>query len=182
MEGGAALADVLLGQREPTGRLPFALPHHQDDLVPFDPDAREATYGLLHGQWHLDSQQVEAHLPFGFGLGYTTFAVSSAGPPSGGSATVEVTNTGGRAGTTVVFAYGSLPGSVHDRPPRRLLGFRRVTAAAGEAVTAEIQLDLAALDVRTNGAWTTEAGTYVVEVGFSATDLPVRLELPRPGG
>jgi hypothetical protein len=49
-------------------------------------------------------------------------------------------------------------------------------------VTAEIPLDLAALDVRTNGAWTTEAGTYVVEVGFSATDLPVRLELPRPGG
>ncbi len=182
MEGGAALADVLLGRAEPTGRLPFALPRHEDDLVPFDPDAREVTYGLLHGQWHLDHQQVEAHRPFGFGLGYTTFAVSAAGPPStGGSVAVEVANTGRRAGTTVVFAYGSLPSSVHDRPARRLLGFRRVTAAAGETVTIEIPFDLGALDVRTDGTWTTEAGTYVIELGFSATDLPVRLELPRSG-
>ena len=95
---------------------------------------------------------------------------------------MEVTNTGPRDGSTVVFAFGSLPVSVHDRPARRLLGFRRVAAAPGETVTTEIPVDLTALDVRTDGTWTTEAGTYVVEVGLSAADLPVRLELVRPGG
>ena len=180
MEGGSALADVLLGRREPGGRLPFALPVDEADLVHFDPDATSEVYGLLHGQWHLDRQGVEAHRPFGFGLGYTTFALSA---PSLEEqvASVDVSNTGGRRGSTVVFAFGGVPGSVHDRPARRLIGFRRVEAAPGETVRVDIPLDLDLLDVRVDGGWTTEAGTYRIELGSSASDLPFALELERDG-
>ena len=57
---------MLLGAAEPGGRLPFAVPHDEADLVDFDKDAAEFTYGLLHGQWHLDATGVAPHLPFGF--------------------------------------------------------------------------------------------------------------------
>ena len=180
MEGGAALADVLLGRREPGGRLPFALPVDEADLVHFDPDATSEVYGLLHGQWHLDQQGVEASRPFGFGLGYTTFALA-AGSLEEQVVSVDVTNTGGRAGSTVVFAFGGVPGSVHERAPRRLIGFQRVAAGPGETVRTAIPLDLDLLDVRADGRWTTEAGTYRIEVGFSASDLPVAMELQRDG-
>ena len=180
MEGGAALADVLLGHREPGGRLPFALPVDEADLVHFDPDATSEVYGLLHGQWHLDREGVTAHRPFGSGLGYTTFALS-AGSLDGQVASVDVTNTGGRTGSTVVFAFGGVPGSVHERPARRLIGFRRVQAGPGETVRAAVPLELDLLDVRADGRWTTEAGTYRIELGSSATDLPVVLELERGG-
>lgn len=71
MEGGHALADLLLGRTKPTGRLPFAIPASEDHLLPFDPDATLVEYGELHGQALLDHLGVRAAYPFGFGLGYT---------------------------------------------------------------------------------------------------------------
>lgn len=70
MEGGHALADVVLGVERPTGRLPFAIPTSEDHLPPFDRDATAVTYGPLHGQRLLDHLGVEAAFPFGFGLTY----------------------------------------------------------------------------------------------------------------
>jgi len=70
MEGGHALADVLLGAAAPTGRLPFAIPTSEEHLPPFDPDATSIEYGALHGQRLLDHLGVEAAYPFGFGLTY----------------------------------------------------------------------------------------------------------------
>lgn len=104
---------------------------------------------------------------------------SSAGSVEEEVASVEVTNTGGRTGSTVVFAFGGVPGSVHERPERRLLGFRRVEAAPGETVRVAIPLELGLLDVRSAGGWKTEAGSYRIELGCSASDLPVVLELER---
>ena len=79
-EGGHALADVLLGHAEPGGRLPFAVPRDESDIVGFDRDATSAVYGVLHGQWHLDAEGTTAHLPFGHGLGYSTLDIGDARP------------------------------------------------------------------------------------------------------
>jgi hypothetical protein len=70
MEGGHALADIVLGRARPTGRLPFAIPTRADHLPPFDPDASAVEYGELHGQALLDNLGVSAAYPYGFGLTY----------------------------------------------------------------------------------------------------------------
>jgi beta-glucosidase len=70
MEGGRALADLLLGRERPTGRLPFAIPTSADHLPAFDPDATAVEYGPLHGQALLDHLGVAAAYPYGFGLTY----------------------------------------------------------------------------------------------------------------
>lgn len=184
MEGGRALADVLLGVHEPGGRLPFAVPHDECDLVDFDPDATQVTYGLLHGQWKLDADGIGAHLPFGFGLGYAAFSVDGARPVDDGSdptdrIAVDVTNLGLRPGSTVVQVYASIPGSAFERPPRRLVGFGKVNAEPGETITADITLDRRQLDVRVDGAWVTEDLDVVLHIGQCAGDEAVSLRLPR---
>jgi beta-glucosidase len=176
MEGGGAFADVLTGVREPGGRLPFALPYDEADLVPWDPDADGVAYDLFHGQWKLDRDGVAPQRPFGAGLGYTTFAVDpgsmvvrrDAPGATTGSVEVEVENTGDRRGSTVVFAFAGLPGSTVERPVRRLVGFRRVTLGADERGTLSLPFDLATLAVRRDGAWFQEPGRYVVDVGTDA--------------
>ena len=171
MEGGHAIADVLLGRAEPGGRLPFAVPHAEGDLVHFDKDAATETYGLLHGQWKLDADGVAPHRPFGFGLGYTTWALGPAVAGGDGAVSVEVTNTGDRDGSTVVQVYGSVPGSAFERPPRRLVGFAKVRLTAGASSTVRIPVERRLLDVRVDGAWRTEGLPVVLEVGFHANDV-----------
>jgi beta-glucosidase len=140
MEGGRAVADLLLGDAEPGGRLPLALPHTQADLATVDWRARRVTYGRWWGQRMLDRDGVHAAYPLGFGLGYTTFALSGlkAGAVAGESFPVEVTvtNTGSRPGRHVVQCYAHLPG--HERVVRALLGFRTVEVPAGESVTVTV--------------------------------------------
>ncbi len=171
MEGGHALADVLLGAAEPGGRLPFAVPRDADDLVAFDRDATAATYGLLHGQWLLDHDGTEAHLPFGFGLGYTTWSLDAATTDDDRtSVRATVTNTGERSGSTVVHVFGSVPDSAYLRPPRRLIGFRRVRAEAGRTVEVDMPLDLDQLRVRQDGAWITENAPVRLTIGRHAGD------------
>lgn len=182
MEGGHALADILLGRAEPLGRLPFALPRDEADLVRFDPDATSETYGLFHGQWHLDRNGTAPHRPFGFGLGYSSFSLTAASLERGGDKVevrATVTNIGERDGSTVLQVYAGVPASTWERPVRRLVGFRRVTCRASRSCEIEVPLDLAQLDVRDGRRWITEPGTYTIEVGFSAADLPVRLEFRR---
>ena len=173
VEGGHALADVLLGRAEPGGRLPFAVPADAAHLPPFDRDATRATYDLWHGQWKLDRDRHAAAFPFGFGLGYTTFALRDAHVGGQGMervVRVTVANTGARTGTDVVQVYGGLPGSAYERPVRRLLGFRRVTVGAGAAETIDVPISLATLAVRQGGRWDTEPGDYRIEVARFAGD------------
>ncbi len=184
MEGGRAMADVLLGTVEPGGRLPFAVPTSEDHLVAFDPDATTTTYDLLHGQWKLDADGNAAHLPFGFGLSYTTFVLDEplAASTATGSAGVAVTvhNTGDRAGSTVVQVYGSVEGSAFERPPRRLVGFRKVGLDAGTSTSMTIPLDLDQLRVRIAAGWHTEPLPVTLHVGQHAADNAHRLTLPPP--
>ncbi len=167
-EAGHALADVLFGRAEPGGRLPFAIPRDESDLVDFDRDATTADYGLLHGQWHLDANGTDAHLPFGHGLGYTTFELGTAGT-RGDDVVVEVTNTGNRPGSTVVQVYGIVPGSTYERPPKRLIGFARVRLDAGESAELQIPVDRSLLDLRIGGAWIREDLPIELLVGFDAS-------------
>ncbi len=177
VEGGAALAAVLAGEAEPAGRLPFAVPTAPDDLAPFDRDATTATYDMFHGQWLLERDGVAPHFPFGWGLGYGTAQLDGASPVADGSAVeVTVTNTGQRATSTVVFVRGGVPESEHERPARRLVGFRRVVVEAGATVGLEVGIDWTMLDLRLDGHWTTEPGTYVLDVGRYAGD-PGAIEL-----
>jgi len=168
-EGGHALADIVLGAEAPSGRLPFAIPHHEADLVSFNPDAEAETYGLLHGQWHLDANATPAHYPFGFGLGTTTFELLST-THSADVVTVTVRNSGTRAGTHVVQLYGSGADSVHERPSRRLVGFARVAIAAGTEASIDVAIDLRVLDARVDGAMQREDATISLIAASHAAD------------
>ena len=134
MEGGHAIADVLLGDAEPTGRLPMAIPHRQGDLPEVDWDATTVTYARWWGQRKLDRDGVPAAYPLGFGLGYTTFSMTDleVGELGGErfSATVTMANTGCRAGRHVVQFY-VLKTVDTGRRVHHLVGFRSVHLEPG---------------------------------------------------
>ena len=184
MEGGHALADVVTGRAEPGGRLPFAVPVDETDLVAFDPDAATAVYDLFHGQWLLDRDEREPAFAFGLGLTYTDFEIIEARvePGPGGPGEEEwrvhatVANVGPRAGSTVVQVYAGIPLSHYERPHRRLVGFARVALEPGHEAEVELRCPLDPLRVRDHGAWVTERGRYHLDVGLRAND-PDRVEL-----
>ncbi|WP_258081344.1 glycoside hydrolase family 3 C-terminal domain-containing protein [Nocardia nova] len=136
MAGGEAVADLLLGDAEPGGRLPVAVPRRREDLPVVDWTARTVRYGRWWGQRKLDRDGTPAAYPFGFGLGYTTFRVEGleAGPVHGEHlpATVTLTNTGTRAGRHIVQIYARMLGS-DGTAVRALVGFRPVELSAGES-------------------------------------------------
>ncbi len=189
MEGGHALADVLLGASFPGGKLPCVFPRAADDLPPFDPEASEVEYGLFHGYRWLDRNGVAPAFAFGFGLGYTSFAVSGAALAdtsvrADGELVVEatVTNTGARAGAEVVQVYVEPPSAAVERAPRELRGFRKVRLAPGESAAISIRVPVAALgywDELSHG-FVVERGDHVARVGTSSREsdlerLPFRV-------
>jgi beta-glucosidase len=126
MEGGRALADILLGDAEPSGRLPVAIPARREDLPVVDWRARTVTYPRWFGQQKLDRERVAAAYPLGYGLGYTTFDITdlAVGNFEGEefTATVTVRNTGARAGRHVVQIYATQD-TDSDVAARALVGF-----------------------------------------------------------
>jgi len=177
MEGGRAIADVLTGAEEPGGRLPMAIPTDADHLPYFDKHASAITYDAWWGQRMLDRDTRSAAFPFGFGLGYTEFAVKliasdlDAEPPT---ATVEVRNTGARWGSTVAQVYAIE--EVEMVP--QLIGFRRVELATGESAKCVIDLDLTPMISRDPASkeWTTRPGAWGVYAGQNSADA--RAQLP----
>ncbi len=170
MEGGAALADVLLGVAAPTGRLPFTVPTDESHLPPFDREADRATYDAWHGWWRLERDGHEPAFPFGFGLTYTDFVLGTWSLEHGADELVlrgTVANTGARDGADVVQAYGGRRGG-----RRRLVGFARVDVAAGAESAVELRVPLERLAVRdpATRAWAVEPGRYELRVARSATD------------
>lgn len=171
MEGGHALADVLFGAVAPSGRLPFAIPHDETDLVHFDPDATTETYDLSHGQWELHRSGIPAAFPFGFGGSTTTFELGHFAVALALDAVeVCVTNTGGRAGATVVQVYAGYPDSAYARPRWRLVGFARTELAAGADTVVDIAVDLRMLEVRVGGEMRREPGRIELRAAFHADD------------
>jgi len=180
---GTAIADVLFGAYNPGGRLPVTFYRDTTDLPPFA-DYRMAgrTYRFFGG--------VPLY-PFGFGLSYTTFGydrlrVSADTLRGDGTVTVsvDVTNTGTRAGDEVVQLYVRYPGSAVERPRKDLRGFRRVTLRPGETRTVEFPLAAAALAYWDPDAdrWTVEDGPVQLEVGASSADIRLTMGIAVVGG
>ncbi|WP_327725531.1 beta-glucosidase family protein [Streptomyces europaeiscabiei] len=169
MEGGHALADVLLGNVDATGRLPFSIPTDEAHLPAFAPDATTITYDRWFGQRLLDRLGVPAAYPLGFGLSYTTFDFDGADAELDQSDALRVSttvrNTGDRPGRHVAQVYGvRLDG---DRAGERaLLGFTPVHLQAGESQTVTISASLRPL-----GRWT--HGTQQLRVPAG----PIRVEV-----
>lgn len=174
---GTALADVLLGRREPGGRLPTSWPADESAVLPTTP-----TNGVLHYTegLHIGYRREQAlAYPFGHGLGYTVWQYVDVRTTVDNDVLVRLRNVGERAGKEVVQVYLSRPDSEIERPRLWLAGFAVVTAEAGADITATIHLDARAwrhwsVDEH---AWATERGTYVVSAGHSVVDLPLRTEL-----
>jgi beta-glucosidase len=185
-ETGAAVADVLFGTYNPSGRLPVTWPSDSGDtwVTSFNPTAptpagdRPKFYDQLPGTYGGNGSGYNPAFPIGFGLSYTTFtetgltAPSSVGARGRLAASVTVTNTGSRAGTDVVQVYATQP-TTHDvvvAPIRRLVGFARVTLAPGQTRNVAIPISLGALattpgDIQSTARPVVQPGDYQLTVG-----------------
>jgi beta-glucosidase len=179
-EGGNAIADVLFGDVNPSGRLPSTWPRAEEDLPAFVNNQPQVEYGYYHGYLHVDREEIEPRFPFGYGLSYTTFEhanllLSDDAIPRDGTLQVgvDVSNTGAVGGEEVVQLYVSCEGSRVDRPVRVLKGFEKVRLTAGE--TRRVSFDLAAEDLAfydvAAGDWEVEPISYTVHIGPSSRDL-----------
>ncbi|PJN05014.1 glycosyl hydrolase [Streptomyces sp. CB01201] len=188
-EGGAALADVLFGLREPGGRLPTTWPATLADAPVTNTSPSDGrldyTEGLHigHRGW-LRAGRTPAYW-FGHGLGFTSWDYEElSGPPEltvgqSFAVRVRVRNTGPRSGREVVQVYLARPDGAVEYPRRWFAGYAAVHARAGQTVTAVVHVPAKALrhwDERA-GRWRTEAGPFRVLAGRSAGDVPLSLEV-----
>ncbi|WP_016933674.1 glycoside hydrolase family 3 C-terminal domain-containing protein [Rhodococcus sp. R1101] len=178
--GGGAVADVLYGHVNPSGRLAETVPIRLEDTpahTNFPGEHGHVRYGegLFVGYRSYDARRLDVSFPFGHGLSYTTFEYSDAAVESDGDLTVHVTvtNTGGRAGAEVVQVYAGAPGSSVARAPRELKGFTKVRLDSGESQRVAVSIrrdDLAYWDTRVD-SWVVEGGTYSIDIGASSRDI-----------
>lgn len=188
-EGGNALAAILFGDSNPSGKLPTTLGARREDYPDFGnfPGLNghvHYTEGIYVGYRHFDKAGIEPLFPFGYGLSYTSFKYSH--PKLSQNAlttngkvtlTIDVKNTGSRAGAEVVQLYVHDPAN-NDKPIRQLKGFNRVELAPGETRTVSFNVDAQALaycDVA-GKQWRADAGKYELQVGASSRDI--RLKVP----
>jgi beta-glucosidase len=182
---GTAIASLLFGDVNPSGKLPVTFPTSLSQ-VPASTTAQwpgannqvQYSEALKVGYRWYDSQNLTPLFPFGFGLSYTSYSFSNlqVGALTNNQATVTatVTNTGSRAGTDVAQLYVDDPASVGE-PPHQLKGFARVTLNPGQAQTVTFTVhahDLAHWDTGSN-SWQATAGTYQILVGDSSRNLPL---------
>lgn len=176
-EGGAALADVLLGLAEPGGRLPTTWPRRERDCPVLDTTPRDGVVeyaeGLFIGYRAWERAGREPLLPFGHGLGYTTWTYDSLTAESLTAAVVTVRNTGTRPGREVIQVYAGPVTPEPDRPARVLAGFATVHAEPGEAVTVRVPLWPRAAQAWDEGGWRPVPGPYRLQAGRSLADLPL---------
>lgn len=187
-EGGNAIADVLFGDVNPSGKLPYTIPKTDAQLPEWGLDhTKDLTAG--RGYRWFDAQGLTPEFPFGHGLSYTTFKYSAirvepVAAELGQDITlsVDVTNTGTRAGDEIVQLY------VRDEPvsqpeaPKELKRFARIHLPAGATQTVDFTIgaeDLAHFDPEA-GAWVTQPGMKVALVGISSRRLASRAFLVKP--
>jgi beta-glucosidase len=187
MEGGTAIARVLFGDVNPSGKLTCTYPKQLMD----SPAHALGTYpgtngtlfykeGLLVGYRWFDAKDIEPEFPFGFGLSYTAFEYSNLklipGQDTNGpvvTAEFEIANTGQRAGAEVAELYVHQEKPALSRPPKELKGFKKVLLKPGEKKTVSIPLDQRAFayyDPAKTG-WVAEAGDFKILVGSSSRDI-----------
>lgn len=190
-EGGTALAEILLGEVNPSGHLPATFERRLEDNPAYAnwfevPGTNRIEYkeGVFLGYRGFEHNGTKPLFPFGYGLSYTTFGyanltvtpiASTAASAARWEVSVDVTNTGARAGAAVAQLYVASQGAAVPRPPKELKGFTKVVLQPGETRRVTIPLDIRSLayyDV--NGkAWRADKGTYQVLVGNSSADIAV---------
>jgi beta-glucosidase len=184
-ECGHAIADVLFGDAEPSGRLPQTFPKRWEDnptrsqdpeIYPGLDGVVRYDEGLFIGYRHYDREGVAPMFAFGHGLGYTSFDLSDLKVQTkgdGAQASVRVVNTGVRRGSAVVQVYVADVEASVSRPAHELKGFAKVLLGPGES--REISIDLPARafafwDVTALG-WKVEAGAFDIAVGLASDDI-----------
>jgi len=181
-EGGTALAQLLLGDKSFSGKLPFSYiqaPSESPAFKSYQDPSRQVNYseGVFVGYKYYDQHAINPLFPFGHGLSYTSFAYSElkthkTGPKSA-EATVKITNTGKVAGDEIVQLYVEPKQSQLPRPLRELKAFARVSLLPGESKTITITLNERAFSYYDpeKSAWVAEPGDYVIHAAASSRDL-----------
>ncbi|WP_026669800.1 beta-glucosidase family protein [Butyrivibrio sp. AE3006] len=172
MEGGTALAEIIFGDVNPSGKLPFVVPYKEEDLPKVDWEATDQYYEYYHGYARLDKNGVKPLVPYGFGLSYTTFKFSDPSVAVEGDelvAKVAVANTGDRDGAEVVQLYAGFENSAVDRPVRQLRGFEKVFLKAGESKVVTVKTPLEKLKYYNpvDREWVLEKMEYPIYIGSS---------------
>ena len=180
---GHAIADVLLGKVNPSGKLPFTFPVKLEDngahaLNAYHKDSLTVEYkeGLFVGYRWAEKHQIKPLFAFGHGLSYTTFEYGEAKCRKSGSGfkvSVDVTNTGSREGKEIVQLYISDEESSLERPVKELKGFKKVALAPGETkkVTFEISEDMLKFYDPAQKAWVLEKGKFTAHIGAASDDI-----------
>jgi len=189
-EMGSALASVLFGDVNPSGKLPVTFPRSEREMPLSSPEQYPGVNGVAHfseglavGYRGYDQFEIEPLFPFGYGLSYTSFTYSELRvepETSEGTSPIQVSftlaNTGSRRGAEVAQVYLGLPDSTGE-PPKRLVGWAKVELEPGESREVIVTLDpnaascpLSSWNVDTNG-WEIAHGDYVVYVGASSRDI-----------
>jgi beta-glucosidase len=186
-EGGNAIADVLFGDADPSGKLPVSFVKQWKDSpayghYPGENLQVDYAEGIYLGYRYFDKQKIEPLFPFGFGLSYTKFDYSDLkiSPNQTSGAPVEVSlsvrNSGSRSGAEVVELYVHDGHSSGDRPVQELKGFQRIALAAGESKDVHFKVDRSAIAFYSTAKkdWVTEPGQFDVLVGSSSRDIRVK--------
>jgi beta-glucosidase len=196
-EDGNAVAAVLFGAVDPSGKLPLSFPKQLADLPASTPEQYPGVDGVVHysegvfvGYRHYDEKGIEPLFPFGYGLSYTTFAfknlnVSPSSVGAGDEASIavtvdfDVTNTGHRAGAEVAQLYVGIPSSeAVPEPPKQLKGFDRIELKPGQTRHVRLTLDSGSISYWNTGKkdWAVMPGKYKVMVGSSSRDIALTSE------
>jgi len=185
-EGGRAIADVLFGEVNPSGKLPvtFAKRYADYPSAPYyNVDGGKKTpytEGVFVGYRGFEAARIEPAFPFGYGLSYTSFGYAdlrtSTSADGSARAVLTVTNRGTRAGEEVVQVYVAPPKTGVPRPPKELKGFARVSLAPGESQSISLTLEPRAFAFWDDQqkCWTVTAGAYEILAGASSADIRLR--------
>jgi beta-glucosidase len=189
-ECGNAIADVLFGAVNPSGKLPQTFPVRLEDnpaFINYPGENGRVRYGegIFVGYRYYDKKRVTPLFPFGFGLAYTRVAYANLrlgadtiAPGDQLAVSVDVTNIGQRAGQEIVQLYVRDIAARVARPEKELKGFAKVELAPGETKTVTLAIDQAALAFWDDSkhAWVAEAGTFEVLIGSSSQAIQARAE------
>ena len=184
-QSGTALADIIFGDVNPSGKLPITFPVRLEDngahaLGAYDPASTEAHYseGIFVGYRWAQKKDIKPLFAFGHGLSYTTFSYSEAEisrttMSENGKVTVSVnvTNTGDREGKEIVQLYIGDDECSVERPVMELKAFRKVSIKPGETVKVSFPVNADMLKFYGNDGWTLEKGSFTAYVGAASDDI-----------
>ncbi|MFX1253109.1 MAG: glycoside hydrolase family 3 C-terminal domain-containing protein [Promethearchaeota archaeon] len=192
MEGGKAIANVLFGDVNPSGKLPITFPrkitdspaHKSSRTFPGEDLVVHYDEGIFVGYRHFDKENIEPLFPFGYGLSYTTFTYEDINLDKNVLksiddtlvVSVKITNTGSKTGSEIIQIYAEDMECSVERPPKELIGFSKVNLKPNETKNVKINVkakDLAFYDISTH-SWKVEPGNFDILIGSSSRDIHLK--------